>query len=85
MLPLGATVLVASVLALPAVLALGVDVAIRKPPAWGWTAGWALLAAAVALRNARAGIAMMSAFDWRPLPLVLVLSALAVAGWLALP
>ena len=85
MLPVGGTVLVVSAFALLLVAALGVDVALRRPAGWGWTAGWSLVAIAVALRNMRAGIAMMSAFDWRPLPVTLLLSALVVAGWLALP
>lgn len=85
MLPVGAGVLIMSVAAIPAVLLLGADVALRQPPAWGWTAGWCLAAAGAAVWNARAGIAMMSAFDWRPLPATLVLSAGILAGWLALP
>ena len=85
MLPVGATVLVVSLFALLAVLALGVDMAVRRPESWGWTAIWAVVAGGVAMRNMRAGIDMMSAFDWRPLPVTLLLSALVVAGWLALP
>ena len=85
MLPVGGTVLIVSAFALILVAALGMDVAIRRPSGWAWVAGWSVLAVIVALRNMRAGIAMMSAFDWRPLPFTLLLSALVVAGWLALP
>lgn len=85
MLPVGCTVLVVSAFALLLVAALGIDVAMRQPPAWGWTAAWSVIAVAVALRNMRAGIAMMSAFDWRPLPVTLLLSGVVVAAWLALP
>lgn len=85
MLPVGGTVLVVSAFALLLVGGLGVDVTIRQPAGWGWVAGWSTVAAGVALRNMRAGIAMMSAFDWRPLPLTLLLSALVAVGWLALP
>lgn len=81
MLPVGATVLVASALALILVAALGLDLLVRRPAGWGWTGVWALVASAVALRNMRAGIAVMSAFDWRPLPLTLLLSAAITASW----
>ena len=85
MLPVGATVLVASFFALLAVIALAVDVAVRRPEGWTWTALWTLVAAVIAVRNMRAGIDIMSAFDWRPLPMTLLLSALVLAGWMALP
>ena len=81
MLPIGGTVLVVSAFALILVAALGIDVAMRRPSGWAWVAGWSLLAVIVALRNMRAGIAMMSAFDWRPLPFTMALSALLIAAW----
>lgn len=81
MLPVGGTVLVASAFALILVAALGLDMLVRRPPGWGLPAAWALVAAAVAIRNMRAGIAIMSAFDWRPLPAVLLVSGAVVATW----
>lgn len=81
MLPVGGTVLVVSAFAFLLVTALGLDAAIRRPPLWGWTAAWSLFAVAVSLRNIRAGIAMMSAFDWRPLPAVAVQSGLVAVAW----
>ncbi len=84
MLPVGATVFVMSMLALIAVTARAV-VALAIG-GWPWSLLlWCMGAAAVALWNARAGIMMMSAFDWRPLPVTLLLSGTVVAGWLALP
>ncbi len=85
MLPVGAIMLVVSALAIPAVLTLGVDVAMRQPSGWSWTLAWCLAATAIALWNMRAGIAMMCALDWRPLPFASLRSAAVVAGWLALP
>ncbi len=81
MLPVGGTVLVVSAFALILVAALGLDMLVRRPPGWGWPAAWALAAAAVAIRNMRAGIAIMSAFDWRPLPAVLLVSGAIAAAW----
>lgn len=79
MLPIGAVTLVASVLAVLPVLALAVTAPFDRAW-WPWAEGWCLLALAVAAWNARAGIAMMSAFDWRPLPATLARGALAVAA-----
>lgn len=83
MLPVGGAFLVGSALALVAVAALAIDLLVRG--VLGWTLVWCGLAAAVAVWNARAGIEMMSAFDWRPLPLALALSAAVLGGWFALP
>ena len=85
MLPVGAITLVVSAFALLSVLVLGGDVAVRQPSAAGWTIGWCAFAAVIAWWNMRAGIAMMCAFDWRPLPFASLRSAAVVAGWLALP
>lgn len=84
MLPVGGIVLVASVVGLLAILALALDGLIRGEGAWLLML-WCVVATAAAVWNMRAGIAMMSAFDWRPLPLALLRSAGVVAGWLALP
>lgn len=84
MLPIGATVLIASAIGLIAVLMLTLDVVVRGDLSW-LVLLWCAIAGTVALWNARAGIAMMSAFDWRPLPATLLRSAGVVAGWLALP
>lgn len=81
MLPIGVAVLVMSALAIPAVVTLGVDVGVRRPSGWNWTAAWCLAATVIALWNMRAGIAMMTAFDWRPLPAALLLSGAVVAAW----
>ena len=85
MLPIGAAVLVASILALAAVIALAVAAPFLGMPSLLLLEGWCAFAAAAALWNARGGIALMSAFDWRPLPLVLLSSGMIVAAWLALP
>ena len=80
MLPVGVVVMVASALAFVtvALLALAAPFWVSH---WGWTEGWALVAAALAVRNALAGIAITAAFDWRPLPLVLLRSEAIVAAW----
>lgn len=83
MLPVGGTMFVGSTLALLTVTAMAVDLVVHAR--FGWPLAWSLAASAAALWNARAGIAMMCAFDWRPLPLTLALSAAVVASWLALP
>ena len=84
MLPVGGLFLVVSTIAFVAVVACAV-VALAMG-GWPWSLLiWCVFAALVAAWNARAGIEMMSAFDWRPLPLALLLSAAAVTGWLALP
>ncbi len=74
---------VTSATAFLAVAAMTVDLAWRS--AWGWPLAWSVGAAAVSLLNARAGIEVMSAFDWRPLPRVSIVSVAVVAAWLALP
>lgn len=81
MLPVGAAVLVVSALAFVAVVALALATPWVGGADWRWTEMWCLLAGTVALRNARAGIGVMSAFDWRPVPAVLALSGAVVAAW----
>ncbi|WP_375391967.1 hypothetical protein [uncultured Sphingomonas sp.] len=84
MLPVGGLFLLVSAIAFVAVMA-GAVVALAMG-GWPWSLLlWCIFAAVVAAWNARAGIEMMSAFDWRPLPLALLLSAAVVTGWLALP
>lgn len=78
MLPFGAATLVVSTVALVAVALLAVAAPFRGG---AWYVVWALLAALVAVRNMRAGIAIMAGFDWRPAPLVLARSGAIVAGW----
>lgn len=80
MLPFGAVTLSASAIAFLAVAVLAL-VSPFRPGAWWWYTAWALLAAPVAARNMLAGIAIMAAFDWRPVPLVLATSAAIVAAW----
>ena len=79
MLPVGVTVLVFSAVALVAVVLLALATPFRGG-AWLPTLVWAVVAAAVAARNIFAGIAITAAFDWRPLPLTLILSVLIVAA-----
>ena len=80
MLPVGAAITVASVVAFVALVLLALVAPFRGGP-WWWTELWALIAAAVAVRNTLAGIAIMAAFDWRPAPPTLLLSGLIVAAW----
>ncbi|HEU0045941.1 hypothetical protein [Sphingomonas sp.] len=80
MLPVGATITIVSVIAFGAVVLLALAAPIRGGP-WLWTMLWALAAAAAAVRNILAGIAIMAAFDWRPVPGVLLWSGVVVAGW----
>lgn len=84
MLLVGSGVLIASALAFSAVLLLAL-VAPFLRQSWWWTELWCLAALAIALRNGLAGIAMMAALDWRPLPMVALLSGAVIEGWLALP
>ena len=84
MLPTGGAMVVVSVIAAIAVLALIVAAPFGAVPHPAWSALWGAAAAVVACRNVLAGIAMMSAFDWRPLPGSLARSiAIGVAwpGW----
>ena len=80
MLPVGVGVMVVSALALVAVALLALATPFRGGQ-WWWTEAWAVIAAAVALRNTLAGIAITAAFEWRPLPLVLLTSAGIVGAW----
>lgn len=81
MLPVGVVVTVVSFVAFFAVAAFALGLPWRGVWYWVWTAG-ALL---VAGRNTLTGIAILSSFDWRRLPAVVLLSAIVLAGWLALP
>lgn len=80
MLPVGVIVMVVSALAFVAVVLLAIAAPFRGG-AWLPTVAWALVAAAVAVRNLLAGIAITAAFDWRPLPLTLLLSGLILLAW----
>jgi hypothetical protein len=80
MLPVGVVIMVVSAVAFVAVVLLALVTPIRGG-AWEWTLLWAIVAAVVAARNTLAGIAITAAFDWRPVPLVLLLSTLIVAAW----
>lgn len=79
-LPVGVTVLVGSAIALIAVVLLALAAPFRGG-AWWWTEAWVVVAALVAMRNMFAGIAITAAFDWRPVPLVLLTSVAIVALW----
>ena len=80
MLPVGVVVMVVSAFAFVAVTLLALATPFAGGAAW-WTVSWALAAAGVAARNTLAGIAITAAFDWRPLPLVLLLSGGIIAAW----
>ena len=80
MLPVGVTVMIVSAVAFIAVVLLALATPFRGET-WLPMLLWALVAAAVAARNIFAGIAITAAFDWRPLPLTLILSVLIVAAW----
>lgn len=81
MLPVGAIVTIVSFVAFFAVAAFALSLPGRGPWHWLWTIG----ALGVAVHNTLRGIALLSTFDWRRLPAILLLSALVLAGWLALP
>ena len=80
MLPVGVVLMVASAVAFVALVLLAIVAPVRGG-AWLPTFVWALVAALVAVRNIFAGIAITAAFDWRPLPLALILSVLIVAAY----
>lgn len=84
MLPVGLVLVLAAVIGGIAALALGVAQAVRQDDDWGWYAGWALLAAAVGLRNLVGSLRAMSALDVRGTLRTIALSAAIVAaypGW----
>ena len=85
MLPIGAVVLVVSTFAFVAVIGLAAAGPFLRQSSLLLLEIWCFVAAVVALWNARTGITLMSSFDWRPLPLVLLRSAAALVGWAALP
>jgi hypothetical protein len=85
MLPVGAVVFVGSAVALVVVVGLALIAPFSARGALLPVELWCLFAAAVAVWNGRKGIEIMSAFDWRPLPWVVLSSAAVVAAWLALP
>lgn len=81
MLPIGGTLFVLCGLAIPVLAILAVVAAARGALP---IAAWCAAAALVACWNAVRGIEVMSAFDWRPLPAVLLRSALLIGaypGW----
>lgn len=84
MLPVGGTMTIVSVGGGVAVLILAFDTIVQRPAAAGWLLAWCVLALVVAAINLRQSIEAMSAFDWRPLVPVAMLSAMIVAlypGW----
>ena len=84
MLPVGGTMLVVAVVAAIAVLILVFDTVVQRPLEAEWLFAWSAAALVVAAINARRAIEVMSAFDWRPLKLIGLLSiAIVVAypGW----
>ena len=81
MLPVGAAAFVAAALGGVAAAALAMAAAFGAVAHPGWTIVWSLAALAVAWRNLLAGIAVMSAFDWRPLPGIVASGVAIVAAW----
>ena len=84
MLPIGGALTIVSVVAAIVVSLLAVDTIVQRPAAAGWLLAWCVAALIVAAVNARRSIEVMSAFDWRPLGPVAILSAGIVAaypGW----
>jgi hypothetical protein len=81
MLPIGAIITIVSFVAFFAVAAFAVSLPWRGVWYWAWTVG----ALGVAAHNTLKGLAILSTFDWRRVPPVLLLSAIVLAGWLALP
>ena len=83
MLPVGAVITVAAVLAIAGLAGLVVFLAITRPPGWLLLELWALAAMMVALRNTLAGIETMSSFEPRPALVALLWSGaiLAACPW----
>lgn len=84
MLPVGTLLVLSAAIGMLAVAALAVDVAIRRPEGYGWPLAWCAIALAAGYWNLRRSLEVLSAFDWRPVPGVVALSALIVAihpGW----
>lgn len=82
MLPAGAVLAVGSLLA-AAVLLIWAAAGVLLGDEWRLV-GWRLVGAAVGLRNGVKGIEVMSAFDWRPMPLAIILWIAVIAahpGW----
>lgn len=84
MLPVGLVLVLAAVTGSIAVLALGLAELIRQDDDWGWYVGWALVAAALGVRNLIRSLQNMSALDVRGTLIMIGISAAIVAaypGW----
>ncbi|MBB4153805.1 hypothetical protein GGQ80_001711 [Sphingomonas jinjuensis] len=84
MLPVGTLLTLAAGIGMIAVTALGIDTAIRWPDGAGWMLAWCGLAAVAGWWNLKRSLEVLSAFDWRPVPGIVAVSAAIVAlhpGW----
>jgi hypothetical protein len=84
MLPLGVLLTLAGALGFLAFTFFAIFVPLHHAREWGWKEAWLIAAAALAVRNLAAGIATMSALDWKQGLLTLVLwglIVLAYPGW----
>jgi hypothetical protein len=84
MLPVGAALVLAAAAGSIAAVALGLSEVIRQDGDWGWYVGWALLAAALGVRNLVRSLQNMSALDVGGTLVTVGLSAVIVAaypGW----
>ncbi|MBI0474124.1 hypothetical protein D9601_01920 [Sphingomonas sp. MA1305] len=84
MLPVGTLLSLLSAIGGVAVVALAIDVIIRRPAGTGWWLAWCLVAAMIAAWNTRRSLETLASFEWRTALPVLVLSMAIVAaypGW----
>jgi hypothetical protein len=84
MLPLGIILTLAGVAGFLAFAVFAILVPLHHIHAWGWKEIWLIAAAALAVRNLIAGIATMSALDWKQGLLTIGLwgvVVLAYPGW----
>jgi hypothetical protein len=84
MLPIGAALALAAVAGSIAAVALGLSEVIRQDGNSGWYVGWALLAAALGVRNLVRSLQNMSALDVGGMLVTAGISAVIVAaypGW----
>ena len=84
MLPVGLLLVLAAAVGSVAAAALGLAELIRQDDNWGWYVGWALLAAAIGVRNLVRSLRNMSALDVGGTLITIALSVVIVAaypGW----
>ena len=84
MLPVGFVLVLAAIIGSIAAVAFGLAELIRQDDNWSWYAGWALIVAAIGVRNFVRSLRNMSALDVRGTLVAIALSAAIVAaypGW----